>query len=369
MRRMAERPRVRARQAGEAVIPIVALIFYAGLTFARSAGVALHPVAGTVLVLPVLLAAAIAAVSHAEDLAHRAGEPYGTLILTVAVTLIEAALIIPSAFGSGGDPGLPRDTVFSTVMIVCNGLVGLCILMGGILHREQEFDVKGASAYLAVLSVLCVLTLVLPSYTAATPGPWLSPSQLFFVALVTLLLYGVFLYIQTVRHAEFFTASLPQHQASGGLHEPTAMRRAALLFLSLLAAVLLAKSFAAYMTPGLAAIGAPSGFTGFCVALLVLLPESLTALRASYRNQLQRSINLALGSALATIGLTVPAVAVISLYLGRNLVLGLRPQATVLLALTLLVSMLTFGTGRTNLLYGFVHLIIFATYMLLIFLP
>jgi Ca2+:H+ antiporter len=324
------------------------------------------------LVLPILLAAVIAAVSHAENLAHRFGEPYGTLVLTVAVTIIEVALIIPAALGSKGDPVLVRDTVFSVIMIVCNGLVGLCMLAGGIRHHEQDFEVKGASAYLAVLSVLSVVTLVLPDYTTTTSGPTLSALQLFFDAGVTLLLYGVFLYIQTLRHKDFFSpaAARPGDAKNLNCEEEVSLPQTAFLLLaSLLGAVLLAKTFAGYLKPGLASVGAPLDLAGFCVALLVLLPESITALRAAHQNELQRSINLALGSSLATIGLTVPVIAAISLYSGRELILGLSAQATVLLMLTLLVSTLTFGTGRTNILYGFVHLIVFATYVLLLFSP
>jgi Ca2+:H+ antiporter len=355
---------------GQAAIPVLALAFYGGLAFAERSGAALKPVLGMFLVLPFLLAAVIAAVSQAEKLAHSAGEPFGTLILTVAVTVIEVALIVPAAFGGKSDPALARDMIYSVIMIVCNGLVGLCLLVGGIRHHEQEFEVKGASAFLAVLSVLSVLTLVLPNYTAATPGPVLASSQLLFVAIVTLLLYGVFLYIQTVRHKEYFAPpaveAAAEHQ---GKTRYSISKAAILLALCLLGAVLLAKTFAAYLEPGLDSLGAPQALAGFSVAFLILLPESITALRASYANELQRSLNLALGSSLATIGLTLPAVAAIGIYLGRELVLGISAQATLLLFLTLLVSTLTFGTGWTNILYGFIHLIVFATYVLLIFLP
>jgi Ca2+:H+ antiporter len=310
-------------------------------------------------------------VSQAENFAHRVGEPFGTLVLTLAVTVIEVALIMPIAFGSAGDPALARDTVFSVIMIVVNGLAGLCILIGGLRYREQGFEVKGASAYLSVLSALSVLTLVLPDYTASTPGPTLASSQLLFVAFVTLLLYGVFLYIQTVRHTDYFIPSGAPRVASGSRTDAgrPLWKISVLLLVSLLGAVLLSKAFSASLKTGFASIGAPQALAGFALALLILLPESITALRASRANELQRSINLALGSSLATIGLTIPAVAAISLYLGRSLVLGLGDKEIVLLVLTLLLSGLTFGTGRTNILYGFVHLIVFATYILLIFLP
>jgi Ca2+:H+ antiporter len=351
------------KDTGLALIPVAGLAVYAALKFLQTPSSLAFAI-----VLPVLLAVVMTAVFHAEDLAHALGEPAGTLVLTIAVTVIEVALILPVAFGSHGDPALARDTVFAVVMIVCNGLVGLCILTGGIRHREQDFQVTGASAYLAVLSALSVLTLILPNYTTSTPGPAFAPSQLLLVAVETLLLYGVFLYIQTIRHTEYFVLpeAQPQPSAAQGRFP---VKQLLLLLATLLAAVLLAKTFAGLLKAELAAAGAPGALAGFVVALLVLLPESIAALRASYANQIQRSINLALGSSLATIGLTVPAVAALSLYLGRDLILGLGNQSAVLLLLTLLLSTLTFGTGRTNILYGFVHLIVFATYILLIFSP
>jgi Ca2+:H+ antiporter len=355
------------------LVPAVALFLYAALKLAGSAQGGERPgLAISVIVLPVLLATVIAAVFHAEAIAHAIGEPLGTLVLTIAVTIIEVAFIMSITLGDKTNPTLARDTVFSVIMIVCNGLVGLCILVGGIHYREQDFEVKGASAYLAVLSALSVLTLILPSYTSSTIGPTLAPSQLRFVAFVTLMLYSVFLYIQTVRHTDYFTevdAGPPEAEIQLPDDRRGLWIAAALLVASLLAVVLLSKTFTHSVQTGLAYMGAPDALAGFLVAFLILLPESITALRASRSNELQRSINLALGSSLATIGLTVPAVAAISLYLGQDLILGLRGEETVLLTLTLLVSTLTFGTGRTNILYGFVHLIVFATYILLIFVP
>jgi Ca2+:H+ antiporter len=366
------RSQARAHLKRQGLIPAIALLIYGVLKLGESLGMVLQPALALLLILPVMLAAMIGAVSQAENFARRAGEPLGTLVLTLAVTVIEVALIMPIAFGGQGEPALARDTVFSVIMIVCNGLAGLCILAGGLRYREQDFDVKGASAYLSVLTALSVLTLVLPNYTSTTSGPTLAPSQLFFAAFVTLLLYGVFLYIQTVRHTDYFIPSGGPREIASSPHrdEPGPFWMILLLLVvSLLGAVLLSKAFGTFLKTGLASLGAPQGLPGFLVALLILFPESITALRASRANELQRSINLALGSSLATIGLTLPAVAGISLYLGRDLILGLDSKATVLLILTLLVSTLTFGTGRTNILYGFIHLIIFATYILLIFLP
>ena len=326
----------------------------------------------SLLILPVLLATVIAAVLHAEEIAHALGEPFGTLVLTVSVTIIEVALIMSLTLGDHPDPTLARDTVFSVVMIVCNGLVGLCIVVGGLQYRQQDFEVEGASAYLSVLTPLSVLTMVLPNYTQSSTGPTLTSGQLGFVAVVTVLLYAVFLYIQTVRHTEYFTEvnAGPSGAEPSDEKNKTAPRKASiLLIVSLLAVVLLSKTFATSVKTGLSYVGAPEALSGFLVALLILLPEGITALRASWANELQRSINLALGSSLATIGLTVPAVAVITIFLGTNLILGLSNASMVLLFLTLLVSTLTFGRGRTNILYGFVHLIIFATYIFLIFEP
>jgi Ca2+:H+ antiporter len=354
------------------LLPAGALAFYGVIQFFGSSAPDAEPgLVVSLLILPVLLATVIAAVLYAEEIAHEAGEPYGTLVLTIAVTIIEVALIMSIMLGGKGDPALARDTVFSVIMIVCNGIVGLCVLAGGLQYREQDFEVKGASAYLAVLTALSVLTLILPNFTHSSTGPTLSPAQLLFVSVVTLLLYGVFLYIQTVRHREFFTEvgagpdDFPRLAGNwSALRTP-----AALLIASLLAVVLLSKTFAASVKAWLAYAGAPPALSGFLVALLILLPESVAAFRASRMIEYQRSINLALGSSLATIGLTVPAVASITLYFGQNLILGLDSQAMVLLFLTLLISTLTFGTGRSNILYGFVHLIIFATYIFLIFEP
>jgi Ca2+:H+ antiporter len=256
------------------------------------------------------------------------------------------------------------------VMIVCNGLVGLCILAGGLRYREQDIQVSGSSLHLSVLSVLATITLIMPNYTLTTPGPVFSTGQLGFVSAVTILLYGVFLYTQTVRHRDYFVA-----QTDGAAHDgPQASNRiimlsAVLLLVSLLAVVLLAKKFSQVVDAGAALIGAPPAFAGILVALLILMPEGLAAIVAARRNDLQKSINLALGSSLATIGLTIPAVAMAAYELDKQLVLGLSPQDMVLLALTLLLSLLTLGSGRTNILFGLVHLVVFAVFIFLVFVP
>ncbi|MET0482033.1 MAG: ionic transporter y4hA, partial [Aestuariivirgaceae bacterium] len=325
-------------------------------------------IAFAVLLIPVLGGAVFAAVHHAEVIAHRTGEPYGTLVLTIAVTVIELALIASVMLSEDGSPTLARDTVYAVVMIICTGVVGLCLFIGGLHHGEQSFRVTGASVYLAVLIALSALTLLLPNYTSTVPGPVYSASQLAFVSTVTLALYGVFLYIQTVRHREYFV----EKSSSDGMHLPS-NRDVALSFLlllvSLVGVILLAKKFAAVVEAGTEAIGAPEPVVGVIVALLILLPESVAAVQSARRDELQKSINLALGSSLATIGMTVPAVAAMSMILGQQLVLGLDGKAILLLNVTLLISVLTFGTGRTNILYGFIHLVIFGTFLFLTFVP
>eukprot|EP01037_Dinobryon_pediforme_P011498 gene11501-11594_t len=325
-----------------------------------------------VLLFPILFGAVFAAVHHADVIAHRTGEPYGTLVLTSAVTIIEVALIASVMLADpDGSPTLARDTVFAVVMTVCNGLAGLCILVGGLRHREQSFRVQGAAAYLAVLMVLSTLTLVVPNYTQETPGAAYSSSQLIFAGGITLLLYVVFLYHQTFRHQEDFLALAKENPDSANNlpSDRTVAISAVLLLIALVAVVLLSKKFAAVVEFGRLAIGAPPAITGLLVAVVILLPEGIAAVKAAKQDKLQKSINLALGSSLATIGLTFPAVAVVTLYLDKPLLLGLNQVDTVLLALTLLISTLTFGTGRTNVLSGFVHLVVFVTYLFFTYRP
>ncbi|MEW6767369.1 MAG: ionic transporter y4hA [Pseudomonadota bacterium] len=337
-----------------------------GIGFTRSAG----GLAFAAVLLVVLFGTVFAAVHHAEVIAQRIGEPYGTLLLTLAVTIIEVALIATIMLGDKAVPTLARDTVFAVVMIVCNGLVGLCILAGGLRYREQDFQVTGVNVYLSVLIVLATITLVLPNYTQATPGPVYSSSQLIFVSVVTIVLYAVFLYTQTIRHRDYFIAG--GDDGDGG-HAPASggelLLSSVLLLVSLLAVVLLAKKFSLVVDAGAAAIGAPPAFAGIVVALLILLPESVAALSAARRNDLQKSINLALGSSIATIGLTVPAVAIATYILDKTLVLGLSARDTALLVMTLLLSLLTFGTGRTNILFGLVHMLVFAVFIFLVLVP
>jgi Ca2+:H+ antiporter len=353
------------------IFPALAVLFFAaatglGVTFTPSAGGLVF----AAVLLIILFGTVFAAVHHAEVIAERIGEPYGTLLLTLAVTIIEVALIATIMLGEKPVPTLARDTVFAVVMIVCNGLVGVCILAGGLRYREQDVQVTGSNLYLSVLIVLATITLILPNYTLTTPGPVYSAVQLGFVSVVTLILYGVFLYTQTIRHRDYFISETAG-VADGGAHASNRrfLLGILLLLVSLLAVVLLAKKFSLVVDAGAALIGAPPAFAGILVALLILLPESVAAVAAARKNDLQKSINLALGSSLATIGLTIPAVAVAAYTLDKQLVLGLNIQDMVLLVLTFFLSMLTFGTGRTNILFGMVHLVVFAVFVFLVFVP
>lgn len=353
------------------IFPALAVLLFlvvtaTGYSFTLTAGGGLF----AVVLLVILFGTVFAAVHHSEVIAERVGEPYGTLVLTLSVTIIEVALITTIMLGDKPAPELARDTVFAVVMIVCNGLVGLCVFIGGLRYREQGFQVSGANVYLSVLFALATIALIMPNYTITTPGPVYSAVQLGFVDVVTLALYGVFLYTQTVLHKDYFVHERADGegadaQLSGGMLALSVV----LLLVSLLAVVLLAKKFSLVVDAVGAQIGAPPAFAGLLVALLILLPEGVAAITAARKNDLQKSINLALGSSLATIGLTIPAVGVATWVLDKELKLGLSAQSSVLLLLTFLLSMLTFGTGRTNVLFGLVHMVVFAVYVFMVFVP
>lgn len=352
------------------IFPALGLLLFGlatglGLDFAPSAAGALF----AVVLLAILFGTVFAAVHHAEVIAERIGEPYGTLLLTLAVTIIEVALIATIMLGDKPQPTLARDTVFAVVMIVCNGLVGLCIFIGGLRYREQDFQVSGSNVYLSVLFVLATITLIMPNYTLTAPGPIYSAAQLGFVSVVTLILYAVFLYTQSIRHRDYFINQAGEKAGESRLSDRMFALSIALLLVSLLAVVLLAKKFSATVDAVTAMVGAPPAFAGVVVALLILMPEGVAAIGAARRNDLQKSINLALGSSLATIGLTVPAVAAVAYTLDKQLVLGLNAPEMVLLLLTFVISMLTFGTGRTNILFGLVHTLVFAVYVFMVFVP
>ncbi len=320
-----------------------------------------------------LVGAVIAAVHHAEVVAHRVGEPFGTLVLAVAVTVIEASLILSMMFaGSDQMATLPRDTIYAAVMIICSGVVGLCILVGGLAYREQTFRVEGAGAGLAALIVMSALTLVLPVFTTSTPGGTYSGRQLAFVAATSAALWAVFVFIQTVRHRDYFIPAADSADPEAHAAPPT-IREAwlsfGLLIVALVAVVGLAKMLSPTIERAVAAAGAPRAVVGIVIAMLVLLPETWAAARAARADRLQASMNLAIGSALACIGLTVPVVVLAAHAFALPLVLGLEPKDLVMLAVTFLVSSVTLGTGRTHMMQGAVHLVIFAAFLFLAFVP
>jgi Ca2+:H+ antiporter len=320
-----------------------------------------------------LMGAVFAAVHHAEVVAHRVGEPFGTLILAVAVTVIEASLILSMMFAGGEHTDtLPRDTIYAAVMIICTGVVGICFLVGGLAHREQVFRVEGAGAGLAALIVMSALTLVIPVFTTSTPGGTLTGSQLVFVALASAALWAIYVFIQTVRHRDYF---IPETAAvDPDAHAPPPTNREAWasfgwLLVSLVAVVGLAKVLSPTIEHAVEAAGAPPAVIGIIIAMLVLLPETWAATRAARANRLQTSMNLAIGSALACIGLTIPVVVLAALVVGIPLTLGLGFKDMALLTVTFLVSAVTLGTGRTHMMQGAVHLVLFAAFLFLAFVP
>jgi len=320
-----------------------------------------------------LMGAVIAAVHHAEVVAHRVGEPFGTLVLALAITTIEVALIVSMMLAGGPEKAtLPRDTIFSTIMIICNGVVGLCLLLGGLRHHEQSFHVEGANTGLATLIALTSLSLVLPAFTTSSPGPTYTVPQLIFAAVASLLLWAMFVFVQTVRHRDYF---LPiDNVADEHTHAvPPSIRLASasfgMLLVALVAVVGLAKVLSPSIEAAVAAAGAPKGVIGIAIAMLVLLPETWAAVRAARANRLQTSLNLAFGSALASIGLTIPSVAFASVLISMPLALGLDAKDLVLLALSFVVASITLVSGRTHVMQGVVHLVIFAAFVFLAFVP
>ena len=329
---------------------------------------------GLTLVSIALISAVLMSVHHAEVIALRVGEPFGTLILALAVTVIEVSLIVTLML-SGGEAisALARDTVFATVMIVCNGVVGLCLLLGAWRHRVLVFRVDGTTPTLSVLATLATLTLVLPKFTSSTSGPTLTNTQLIFTGIVALILYAVFVFVLTIRHRENFLP--PDHhdlEAEEGHPRPSVLASImslTFLLVSLVAVVGLAKTLAPAIEAGVNAISAPLAVVGIAIAILVLLPETLSAVRAALRNRMQISFNLALGSALATIGLTIPAVAITSLVLNLPLELGLPYKEISLLGLTMMISVMTLSRNNATVLQGTVHLVLFIVFLFLSIFP
>jgi len=348
------------------LVPILAWLIYGGTAFFSGNWYAFVLAAG-------LIGAVMMAVHHAEIVAHRVGEPFGTLLLAIAITVIEVSLIVSLMLAGGpGVETLARDTVFAAVMIILTGIIGLCLLFGGLKFNEQKFGRHGVSAALVTLTAICVLTLVLPNHTTSVLGPVYSDKQLIFIAAVCLVLYVTFVRVQTVRHRDYFLPSEAEQNKEEHAEPPSrfvAGLSAGLLLACLGAVVLTAKSLAPSLEAGVAYYGAPKATVGVLVAAIILLPEGLAALRAARNNRLQTSLNLALGSALASIGLTIPAVSIVSLITGMTVTLGIDTKSTLLLLLSLFTIMLSFGTGRTTVLQGIVLLVVFAVYLFMTVFP
>ncbi|WP_198668253.1 calcium:proton antiporter [Streptomyces triticisoli] len=345
-------------------VPALAVILLV-LTWERSL-----PGWGIGLLILVLAGSVLAAVHHAEVVAHRVGEPFGSLILAVAVTVIEVALIVTLML-DGGDKSatLARDTVFAAAMITVNGIVGLSLLVGSLRHKVAIFNPEGSGAALATVATLATLCLVLPTFTTSKPGPEYSPGQLIFAATASLVLYGLFVATQTVRHRSYFLPLTRQGEvinAETDIEKPTtraALTSLALLCMALVGVVGLAKGVSPAIESGIESAGMSHSVVGVLIALLILLPETIAAVRAARRDRVQISLNLGLGSAMASIGLTIPTVAIASIWLPGPLILGLGSTHMVLLALTVGVGILTVVPGRATPLQGGVHLVLLAAYL------
>jgi Ca2+:H+ antiporter len=325
----------------------------------------------------VIIWVAFGVVHEAETLAEMLGEPLGTLVLTLSIVIIEVVLISAVMLGSENNATLARDTMYSVLMIVLNGVVGLGLLMGGIRHYEQAYNLKGASAYLSVIIPLTTIALVLPDFTTSTPDGSLSPTQAVMFSVLTIGLYGIFLWLQTGRHRGYFVAQDAQpidakemaHQRPSTIDKKGLFVHFILLLVNILPIVILSKSLASILDYGVAVTGAPAALSGIVIATLVFAPEGISALIAIRADRLTRAINLCLGAVTSTLGLTVPAVLAISLYTGRHVLLGLPPSGIVLLVSTLILSSITFSNSRTTMLEGAVHLSLFVVFLVLIFSP
>lgn len=364
-------------QAPAAWITAVLFLLFGSGWFAAAATSAGLTLALFAWLFAAILWGAFGVVRHAEHLAEKLGEPYGTLILTLSVTIIEVAFIVTAIATSAGASSVARDAVFAVVMIMLNGAIGLCLLLGGLRHHEQSYNLPGARAFLSVVIPLAIFALVLPNFTERTPGPILSTPQAITIAVLTLALYAVFLTMQTARHRSFFqdpveadASALPEAPPDAehaGAH-PVAFHTACLA-LTLAPAVYLTEELGHIVEHAVHALNAPPALAGVIVAVLVLAPEAMGAVQATLRNRLQRAVNISLGSVLATIGLTIPAVLVLGVLKGTPTILGLGSEQMVLLAVTLVVSTLTFGGDRTNMLQGAVHIVMFLVFGLLVFHP
>jgi Ca2+:H+ antiporter len=325
----------------------------------------------------VIVWVAFGVVHEAEELAHRLGEPLGTLVLTLSIVVIEVVLISAVMLDSSGSSTLARDTMYAVLMIVLNGVVGVGLLLGGFRHYEQAYNLKGASAYLSVIIPLTIIALVLPNFTTSTPDGSLAPPQALAFSLLTIALYGVFLWLQTGRHRGYFVNSDATpvgledtvEQSPKAIDKKKLLLHFALLLLNILPIIILSKSMAKVLDYGIVATGAPKALGGIIIAILVFAPEGISALIAARADRLTRAINLCLGSAASTLGLTVPAVLAISLYTGQSVLLGVPASSIVMLMATLMLSVMTFSSARTTMLEGAVHLSLFAVFIVLVFSP
>jgi len=325
-----------------------------------------------VILLAAVLWSAVSVVRHADCLAIKCGEPYGTLILTLSAISIEVMMISAAMLHGANNPTLARDMMFGVMMIALNGLVGFSLLLGGLRHHEQNYNLQGASAYLNAIMALAVLGLVLPNFTTSLSGPRFSTAQEIFLIVTSLSLYVIFLFIQAGRHRQYFKDATAEPVARGdhsGSQERSTRFHATMLFLYLIVVVILAEKFAIPLDNCIERFGMPQAFGGAIVAGLVLAPEAMSAFKAATRNQLQRSVNILHGSVLASIGLTIPAVLIIGMTTHRSVILGIEGGNLPLLVLTLGASIVTFGSGKTNVLQGCIHLVLFAVFLLLIFCP
>lgn len=351
----------------------VAIFLTVGKTQLEEITIQVLPLAGVfVWLFAMILWSAVCVVRHADCLAIKLGEPFGTLILTLSAISIEVVMISTAMLHGANNPTLGRDAIFAVIMIALNGLVGLSLIVGGLRYREQHYNIQGVNAYLNVIMVLAVLGLVLPNFTTSTSGPTFSTEQEIFLVTVSLLLYGTFLLIQTLRHRGYFL-DVKETATKHSPHLVTRVRstrfHGMMLLLYLIVVIFLAEKFAVPLDNSIEQFHMPQAFGGAIIAALVLSPEGLGGIGASLHNQLQRSINILFGSVLATIGLTIPAVLLIGLLTKRSVALGVQGGNLPLLLLTLAVSVVTFTSRKTNVLQGCVHLLLFAVFVLLIFVP
>lgn len=323
------------------------------------------------IAVPILFVTVFAAVHHAEVIACKVGQPFGSLLLALSVTIIEVALIVSMLLSDdAGDSPVARDTVFAAIMIVLNGIVGLCLLIGGLRFHEQEFRARGATAPLGVLGTLAVLCLILPNFTQSIYGPVYAPAQLMFVAIMSLVLYALFLFVQMVSHrGDFLDLASISAEDHGPVPGRTLLMAVILLPISLITVVLLAEMLAEPVRSAIIGAELPEALVGVIIALIVLMPEGIASIRAATQNKLQTSLNLALGSALASLCLTIPVVSLISIVQGQPLVLGLDAEHIVLLVLTLFMSTLSLAMGKTTIMQGGIHLVIFGAFLAISAIP